>query len=887
MGLSLKKYQIDALGALETFFACARGATTESAVTAAFDTARREALGETAPKIPYRPLSRENPSIPQVCLRIPTGGGKTLLAAHAIERAARLYVGTRAPLALWLVPSNVIRTQTLEALKTPGHPYREALLEHYPADRLTVLDISECEQLRAQDFGNRAIVAVGTIQTLRVGITASRDVYAYKESFEPHFATIPDAEWLEHIAEQDLAAQPYLGKADVGKVKRSFANLLAYYRPVVIMDEAHNSQTSLSYEVFQRIRPACVIEWTATPAPDQNVVYHVSAQELKSENMIKLPIVLSPHPNWQEAVRDAVLVRERLATEALGEADYVRPIVLFQADAINGEVPVEVLKTHLKEVLHIDDRRIAVATGDQRGLDGINLFERTCPIEFVITVEALKEGWDCSFAYVFCTVQSIRSAKDMEQLLGRVLRLPNARRLKSEALNRAYAQVCSPNTAAVANQLADKLVAMGFEEMEAAQFVQPQLGEDLFGEQRRLPQEAQSIIAVPESAARALAAAAQSAVTVGTGEGGVQVTVRGILPQAALDAAVAAVPRRDREALTKDLDRHQARAHAAAAPSQRGERFAPVPQLCISVQEEIALVEPDLLKDLAKFSLAGQGGELAVFAKEETERPYLIDIDRGHTTIRQDDSRYGLNLDLAGEGIRREDVIRELDRRVRRDDLLQADMIAWLGRALDGLVAREIELTYMARHVSRLAEAIAARLKELEQTRRGEAFQRALFGETGKALLSDHYQFNFDPANYPARWSFDGKYIFKRHFYPLPGELKPEIDGEETACAIEIDSMDEVKFWVRNLERQPEASFWLPTSTDRFYPDFVAQLNDSRILVVEYKGAHLFNADDAKEKRTIGEVWAAASKGRCRFAMVTDVASAGRSISAQLRAAMT
>ena len=100
MGLTLKKYQMEALGALETFFSKVRGVASEAAVVAAFEAARREALGEAAPRVPYRPLSRENPTIPQVCLRIPTGGGKTLLAAHAIERVARLYVGTRAPLAL-------------------------------------------------------------------------------------------------------------------------------------------------------------------------------------------------------------------------------------------------------------------------------------------------------------------------------------------------------------------------------------------------------------------------------------------------------------------------------------------------------------------------------------------------------------------------------------------------------------------------------------------------------------------------------------------------------------------------------------------------------------------------------------------------------------------
>jgi type III restriction enzyme len=886
MELSLKKYQKEALAALEAFFVAARGAKLEADVVAAFDAARARALGEAAPRAPYRPLSREEPTIPQVCIRIPTGGGKTLLAAHAIEIAARQYVGTNAPLALWLVPSNTIRTQTLEALKLPGHPYREALLAHYPADRLTVIDIAECEQLRAQDFGNRAIVAVGTIQTLRVDNTASRDVYAYKEAFEPHFANILDAPWLERIQEKDLEAQPYLGRADVGKLKRSFANLLAHYRPVVVVDEAHNVRSDLSFEVFRRIRPACLIEWTATPARDQNVLYHVSAQELKAESMIKLPIVLSPHPNWKEAVRDAVLARERLAKEAINEADYVRPIVLFQADARDGDVPVETLKAFLKDELHIDEARIAVATGSQRGLDGLDLFEKTCRVEFVITVEALKEGWDCSFAYVFCTVQNVRSAKDMEQLLGRVLRLPYAQRRSGAALNRAYAQVCSPNTAAVANQLADRLVAMGFEEMEAVQAVQARLDEDLFGEGPPAPPEAKSVFMLPDAAAKALAAAAPAAVIVERTEGGTQVTVRGVLPQAAMDAALAAAPKREREAAEKELQRHQTRAHAAAAPSQRGERFVPVPQLCIPMQQEIALVEPDLVNELARFSLAGKPCDLPGFAKEADEKPYLIDVDQGHLKIRQDDGQHGLDIDSSREGIRREDVIRELDRRVRRGNLLQADMIAWLGRVVDGLAVRGIELTYMARHLNRFADTVVKRLERLEQEGRNRAFQEALFAGSAKPCLSERFEFRFDPNVYPARWFFTGRYQFKKHFYPQPGELKPEIEREETACAIHIDELDEVTFWVRNLERQPDASFWLPTSTDRFYPDFVAQLSDGRIFVVEYKGAVYMSNDDTKEKRTIGEVWAAASQGRCVFAMVTDTEHAGRPVAAQLQAAL-
>jgi type III restriction enzyme len=54
-----------------------------------------------------------------------------------------------------------------------------------------------------------------------------------------------------------------------------------------------------------------------------------------------------------------------------------------------------------------------------------------------------------------------------------------------------------------------------------------------------------------------------------------------------------------------------------------------------------------------------------------------------------------------------------------------------------------------------------------------------------------------------------------------------------------------------------------------FYPDFVCQLMDGRILVVEYKGGHLYTAEDAEEKRAIGAVWESRSGGRCLFVMPT------------------
>src|SRR4029079_2960201 len=107
------------------------------------------------------------------------------------------------------------------------------------------------------------------------------------------------------------------------------------------------------------------------------------------------------------------------------------------------------------------------ATGNQRELDGVNLFDPACKIEHVITVDALKEGWDCSFAYVFCSLASIRSHGAVEQLLGRVLRMPFATRRSSEELNRAYAHVSEKNFFEAAEGLRDRLVDMGFDEQTA------------------------------------------------------------------------------------------------------------------------------------------------------------------------------------------------------------------------------------------------------------------------------------------------------------------------------------------------------------------------------------------------------------------------------------
>ena len=902
MALQLKHYQEEALSALALFFDLARGARDEAGLDAAF----RQALlaQEVAPASipPYLAQGFVNAAeaTPYVCIRIPTGGGKTLLGTHALATAGRHFTGQDRPLALWLVPSNIIRTQTLAALRTPGHPYREALEGYFGVDGIRVLDIADCEQLRPQDFAQKAIVAVGTLQTLRVDDTAGRDVYAYKENFEPHFARAPDLPGFERVTERDLAAQPYLTRADLGKIKRSFANLMYWHRPVVIIDEAHNARTPLTYDTFARLRPAALIEMTATPlrqgAHRSNVLYHVSAEALKAEQMIKLPIVLQTHPNWQEAVRDALLTRKRLAAEAVNESPYIRPILLLQAEDKSGEVTVDVLKAHLLAQEQIAAERIAIATGNQRELDGVDLFDPACPVDGVSTVEALQEGGDCSFASVFCSLQKIGSSRDMEQLLGRVLRMPYARSRRSPLLNRAYAHLASPEPARVANDLADRLVAMGFEELEAAQAVFPttlplfERGAELLSE---LPPLELSLPQAPAFAVDLLGGLKSGGPPVAgmtlraSADGGVTVTLDQP-PTPEIRAALVATlgDRKSRDGLEKLLERFELRHQAVVAPSARGVPFAPLPLLCVrDSQGELDLAEKEALLDLAGFSLADASAELPAFVPDSERKPYLLDVAEGHLRIEQESAAYAVNLDLVPTEISEADLLRWLDGRLRGAETTQAQRLAWLAKVLRWL-QREggYTLTALVRHRNQLCDALRERLTAIAATARQRGFQLSFLGGDPRGCVSPDFMFRFGLGMYPARPPYyQGRYRFLKHYYGVIGDLKeaPAKQADhEYHCAVGIDELPEVRHWVRNLARFPEFSFWLPTSRDRFYPDFVAELKDGRLLVVEYKGEGYKTNDDSVEKRAIGEYWARLTGNLFLFAVERD--AAGRGVAQQL-----
>ncbi|TPQ24786.1 DEAD/DEAH box helicase [Methylomonas koyamae] len=894
--LILKGYQQRAIDTLDDFLSKARD---RQNVTDAY----AEALQvQGLPTLAYRDYGFAD--VPYVCFRIPTGGGKTLLASHAIVTAAKSYLDADFPITLWLVPSNTIRQQTVDALKTPGHPYREKL-DFAFNHQVLVLDIDEVTQIRPQDIGQKAIVVVSTLANLRVNDTSGRKVYAYHENFEPHFAKLPPhhsyLERLEKVSEADIQ-EVGLSAHELGKIKYSFANLLALHRPLLIVDEAHNARTSLTFDTLQRVHPAAIIEFTATPNTSptngSNILYHVSAAELKAEEMIKLPIILTEHQNWQDAVRDTVITRNKLAQDAQQDESYIRPIALLQAEAKNGEVTVEVLKAYLTDDLHIEADTIAIATGNQRELDGLNLFDSACPIEYIITIEALKEGWDCSFAYVFCSVKQVSSSKDAEQLLGRVLRMPFARRRVIEDLNRAYAHLATKGFANAAKELTDKLIAMGFEEMEVAAFLRQQtpVGDgqtDIFGGGGEVskPALASLVIELPtmpeldhldDDDKRKLA------ITEDKDNQKVIVRVNGEASEALQQTLIKAAGKKPaQEAIARDLRIHNQSIQAQKSPSERGESFGQLPLLCAYIQDELELIEPETILENGQLNLLDYPAKLNNFRIQETSNSFSIDLDGKEISyhIAQQSEVINLNEDLLD--VTEQDLIGWLDRECKQADVMQRDLIKFSALLINDLLQQpNINLTALVRNKYPLLRAVRDLIGLYRKRAQKAGYQQTLFGNEAQVVLTEEFVYRFSPEHYPARPPYyAGRYKFQKHFFPIIEDLKAQ--GEEYECAKAIDSLPEVKYWIRNLVRRDHASFWLPLAHNRFYPDFICELKDGRMLVVEYKGEAYASNDDSAEKRAVGELWAKSSQGRCLFIMAVEQDGHGRDVRQQVQDLIT
>ena len=434
---------------------------------------------------------------------------------------------------------------------------------------------------------------------------------------------------------------------------------------------------------------------------------------------------------------------------------------------------------------------------------------------------------------------------------------------------------------------------MGFEHYEAQAAILPAqaafpLPDD--GTQRPLlPVEA--VIPMPVVPTQTIPDSLRDSIEIRPTSTGATVIVRGELTAEVEDFLLAGCkPGKQQQAVQDVIERERARQDAQLAPACRGIQFAPLPQLCLDWDGELQPVERRVLAELGEFDLFAEAVSLRGFSVTETGTAWEINVD-GDRVVYDTAESGQLHLNEVKAHADEHDLVRTLDRACRQVDVGQATLLKWLLALVRHLIGdRGLSLTALVRSKYLLAEEIRREIDRRRQVAIKGGFQKALPGFSTAPMLADSaggwcHAFTFRPNQYPARQPFyTGRFRFKKHYYPVIHDLREKrADGtpaEEFVCARAIDTHPAVKHWVRNVERDERFSFWLPTATDYFYPDFVAELNDGRVLVVEYKGAHLIG-DDTREKEQIGRQWAESSGEKCLFRMAVANDS-GRDVATQI-----
>ena len=446
--MELKNYQIQVIRDLERFLELL---IEKQSISSAYSTLWNE-KGVNVGIDGMPPYKTELAGVPQVCFKVPTGGGKTFLAANSIKPIFDSMPHIHPKAVVWLVPSDAILTQTYRTLTDKNHDYRKKI----DVDFGNKVEIYSKQQLlNGQNFNPTSVsdnlsVFVLSYDSFRTSKKDGRKAYQENGSLLPFVRFKQDSGSLLEDTDETALIQ-----------------VIRKLNPVVIVDESHHATSKLSKEMLQNFNPSFVLDLTATPKNGSNIISFVDARQLKAENMVKLPVIVYNRKSQEDVFVSAISLRRKLENEAVEEQKnggrYIRPIVLFQAQPRTNDDSTTYDKIkHTLIDMGIPESEIAIKTADRDELKNIDLSSHDCSIRYIITVNALKEGWDCPFAYILATVANRTSSIDVEQILGRILRLPNTRKNEREVLNLSYVITSSNAFYATLDKVVAGLNAAGF-----------------------------------------------------------------------------------------------------------------------------------------------------------------------------------------------------------------------------------------------------------------------------------------------------------------------------------------------------------------------------------------------------------------------------------------
>lgn len=387
--------------------------------------------------------------LPNVYYKVPTGGGKTLLACHSIDLINKLYLQKQTGMVLWIVPTKQIYDQTLRSLKDRNHPYRQ-VLDVSSGGRTLILE--KLENFTTDDVKTNLCVLLLMLPSASRQSKETLKVFKDNSGYTSFFPVEDDFKAQQKL----LAAYPNLdtfgeqGYLYGNMPITSLGNVLRMLQPITIIDEGHKAYSPTARDTIYGFNPSFVLELSATPPEGVNKLATITGKELNDEQMVKLDLHLinKNTVGWQETLSEAKARRDSLEQAALEYEQntnmYIRPIMLVQVERTGKDqrdgvlIHAEDTKEYLVKQLSVPEDQIAIKSSEKDDIEGIDLLDPDCPIRYIITKQALQEGWDCPFAYVLCALTKSQSETAMTQLIGRVLRQPYARKTGIKALDECY-----------------------------------------------------------------------------------------------------------------------------------------------------------------------------------------------------------------------------------------------------------------------------------------------------------------------------------------------------------------------------------------------------------------------------------------------------------------
>jgi type III restriction enzyme len=799
------------------------------------------------------PYKNNVPRVPHICIKVPTAGGKTFIACNAIKTIFDAFAYDRPKAVVWLVPSITILDQTIRNLKDPSHPYRQKINSHF-GNKVEIFDKATLLQgsgFNATSIKEQLNILVFSFDSLRANNKDDRKVFQENgnlQSFE---------NLLGNETEITLGA------------------IIDYLNPVVIVDESHNAESELSVDMLKVINPCFILDLTATPRNNSNIISFIDALELKRESMVKLPVIVYNHQDKTEVINSALQLQKRLELQAKEEEQkggkYIRPIVLFQAQPKNGKnfkdeaeekSNVQKLKEKLIE-LKIPEDQIRIKTAYVNEIKGEELMSRSCPVRYIITINALKEGWDCPFAYILASLADKSSAIDVEQILGRVLRQPYVMKHNFPLLNLSYVLIASTKFLDTLDNIVKGLNKAGFSDKDfkladPAQILEIKREDPLkqltiFPSSQEIPEDITSDIDNSRISVPSDATTPDNPVS--------EIEQSAIRQTEAFEKTVSEIESKNLPILPNEIQQLVKTYEIKEIFKEQAAQII-LPQFFLKVpandlfgkrEEEWPLEKENLLEG---FALGKSDTNIAF--DSITSELYKVDLDE---TVKEHTPTF---VRLDGEV--KDSLVSYIMDPARKDGRVKttAKFIMEVIGNMYPIPDKEIE-----RYIHRVLEDFTD-----EQF---ADFYNQKYTYTDKIklkirMLSDVF------AEQKFKDFLDTDKVFVKPAYTLPDSISPgetsknitkslyekegSMNGYEERVINEIGNMPNIAFWTRNIERR---GFRINGFINH-YPDFIIQTKSGKIILLETKGDHL----DAEQKIKLGELWKSKAGNNFRYFMVYE-----------------